>query len=79
MLKVIFKKYKLNEEIEFRPVYFNSARKTVINHMFSLENAFQETLYRKFCTENFFLVKIILDLLASKCLIGSLFSILSTL
>ena len=54
MLKVIFKKYKLNEEIEFRPVYFNSARKTVINHMFSLENAFQETLYRKFCTENFF-------------------------
>ena len=54
MLKVIFKKYKLNEEIEFRPVYFNSARKTVINHKFSLENAFQEILYRKFCTENFF-------------------------
>ena len=32
--------------MEFRPVYFNSTTKTVINHKFSLENAFQETLYR---------------------------------
>ena len=42
----ILKKYKPNGEIEFRPVYFNSTTKTVINHKFSLENAFQEILYR---------------------------------
>ena len=42
----MFKKYKLNGEIEFRPVYLNSTTKTVINHKFSFENAFQETLYR---------------------------------
>ena len=24
----MFKKYQLNEQIEFRPVYFNSTRKT---------------------------------------------------
>ena len=40
MLKVIFKKYKPNGEIEFRPVYFSSTTKTVINPKFSLENAF---------------------------------------
>ena len=40
-LKVMLKKYKPNEEIEFRPVYFNSTTKTAINHKFSLENAFQ--------------------------------------
>ena len=45
-LKVMLKKYKPNEEIEFRLVYFNSTTKTVINHKFSLENAFQEILYR---------------------------------
>ena len=45
-LKVKLKKYKPNGEIEFRPVYFNSTTKTVINHKFSLENAFQEILYR---------------------------------
>ena len=45
-LKVTLKKYKPNGEIEFRPVYFNSATKTVINHKFSLENAFQEILYK---------------------------------
>ena len=45
-LKVTLKKYKSNGEIEFRPVYFNSTTKTVINHRFSLENAFQEILYR---------------------------------
>ena len=42
----MLKKYKLNGEIEFRPVYLNSTTKTVINHKFSFENAFQETLYR---------------------------------
>ena len=31
---------------EFRPVYFNSTTKTVINQKFSLENVFQEILYR---------------------------------
>ena len=42
----MLKKYKLNREIEFRPVYFNSTTKTVINHKFNVENAFQEILYR---------------------------------
>ena len=45
-LKVMFKKYNSHEEIEFRPVYFNSTAKIVINHKSSLENAFQEILYR---------------------------------
>ena len=40
------KKYKPNGEIEFRPVYFNSITKAMINHRFNLENAFQEILYR---------------------------------
>ena len=35
---------KLN--FEFRPVYFNSTTKIVMNHKFSLENALQEILYR---------------------------------
>ena len=43
--KVLLKKYKLNGEIEFAPVYFNSVTKTVINHRFRLENSFQEILY----------------------------------
>ena len=45
-LKVMLKKYKPNGEIELTSVYFNSKTKTVINHKFSLENAFQEILYR---------------------------------
>ena len=45
-LKVMLKTYKPNGEIEFRPVYFNSTTKTAINHESSLENAFQEILYR---------------------------------
>ena len=45
MLKFILKKYK-STEIEIAPVYFSSTTKTVINHKFSLENAFQEILYR---------------------------------
>ena len=44
-VKVLFKKCKLNREIEFRPVYFNSKTKTIINHRFKLENSFQEILY----------------------------------
>ena len=39
----MFKK-EPNGEIEFRPVYFNTTTKTVINHTFVLENAFQKTL-----------------------------------
>ena len=41
----MLKKYKLNGEIEFAPVYFNSVTKTVINHRFKLENYFREILY----------------------------------
>ena len=44
-VKVLLKKCKLNGEIEFTPVYFNSTTKTVINHRFRLENCFQEILY----------------------------------
>ena len=44
-VKVLLKKYKLNGEIEFALVYFNSVTKTVINHRFRLENSFQEILY----------------------------------
>ena len=44
-VKVLLKKYKLNGEIEFAPVYFNSLTKTVINHRFRLENSFQKILY----------------------------------
>ena len=43
-LKVLLKKYKSNGAIEFSPIYFNSITKTVINHKFNLENAFQEIL-----------------------------------
>ena len=35
-----------NGETEFIPVCFHSATKTVINHKFSLQNAFQEILCR---------------------------------
>ena len=44
-LKVVLKKYKSNREIERRPVYFSSATEIVINHKYSLKNAFQEILY----------------------------------
>ena len=42
----MLKKYEPNGEIEFRLVYFNLTTKTVIDHKFSLENAFQEILFR---------------------------------
>ena len=44
-VKVLLKKYKLDEEIQFAPVYFNSLKKTVIDHRFRLKNYFQESLY----------------------------------
>ena len=46
MAKVLLKKYKPNEEIEFTQVYFNSSTKTTINNRFKLEHAFQEILCR---------------------------------
>ena len=44
--KSYLKKYKPNGKIEFRPVYFNSKRKRVISHKFSLENSFKKILHR---------------------------------
>ena len=44
-VKPLLKKYKLNGQIEFAPVYFNWFTKTVINHRFKLENYFEEILY----------------------------------
>ena len=44
-VEVLFKKYRLNGEIEFRLVYFNSVTKTVTNHIFKLEKSFEEILY----------------------------------
>ena len=35
-VKILLKKCKLNREIEFAPVYFNSETKTVTNHSFRL-------------------------------------------
>ena len=44
-VKVLLKRYKLNGEIEFASVYFNSVTKAVVNHRFKLEIFFQEILY----------------------------------
>ena len=44
IVQVLLKKHKHNREIEFRPVYFNSVTKTVTNHIFKLENSFEEIL-----------------------------------
>ena len=44
-VNILLKKYKLNGEIEFAPVYFNSVTKIVINYRFRLENSFQGVLY----------------------------------
>ena len=41
-VKVLLKKYKLNGEIEFSPVCFNSFTKTVINHRFRLKIIFKK-------------------------------------
>ena len=42
---VLLKKYKLNGEIEFGPVYFNSVTKPVINQRLRLEKSFEDVLY----------------------------------
>ena len=39
-------KAKINGSIEYSPVYFNSATKTVINSKFNLDKSFQKILYR---------------------------------
>ena len=44
-VKGLLEKYKHNGEIEIVRVYFNSEAKTVINHIFRLENYFQKYLY----------------------------------
>ena len=44
--KSYVKKYKANREIDFRPVYFNSITRKVINYKFSLDKSFQNILYR---------------------------------
>ena len=43
---VLLSKAKINESIEYSPVYFNSKTKTVINSEFNLDKSFQEILYR---------------------------------
>ena len=45
-VKVLLKKYKPTDEIEFAPVYFNSSTETIINRRYKLGQSFQETLYR---------------------------------
>ena len=45
-VKILLKKYKPNEEIEFTPVYFNSSTKPIIINRFKLEHALQEISYR---------------------------------
>ena len=39
-VKVLLKKYKSNDEIEFAPVYFNSSTKSVINNRYKLDQSF---------------------------------------
>ena len=44
--KVLLRKHKINGDIEFAPVYFNSTTKTVTNSKYDLDKSFQEILYR---------------------------------
>ena len=43
---VLLYKHKMNRDIEYSPVYFNPATKTVINSEYNLDKRFQEMLYR---------------------------------
>ena len=45
-VKVLLKKYKTNGEIEFAAIYFNSVTKSIINHIYKLDQSFQEILYK---------------------------------
>ena len=42
----LLSKIKINESIEYSPVYFNSTTETVINFEFNLDESLQEILYR---------------------------------
>ena len=44
-LVVLLNKIKTDGGVEYSPVYFNSATKTVINNKFGLDQSFQEILY----------------------------------
>ena len=44
-MEVLLKKHKLNGEIGFRPVYFNSVSKNSNKSRFRLEKSFEEILY----------------------------------
>ena len=44
-VKDLLKKYNFDGEIEFKPIYFNSKIKTIINHRFKLESSFQDIIY----------------------------------
>ena len=39
-VKGLLKKYKPNGEIDFTPVYFNSSTKTIMSHMYKLDQSF---------------------------------------
>ena len=44
---VLLSKHEINGDIEYAPVYFNSATKTVINSdKYMLDKSFQKILYR---------------------------------
>ena len=44
---LLFYKHKMNGDIEYFPVYFNSATKTVVNYdKYDLDKSLQEILYR---------------------------------
>ena len=45
-LTALLSKIKSDGSIEYSPVYFNSTAKTVINNKYSLDQLFQEVLYR---------------------------------
>ena len=45
-VKILLSKEKKNEDIEYSPVYFNSANKTLIHSEYNLDKIFQEVLYR---------------------------------
>ena len=44
-VRTLLKNCKVHREIEFRPVYFDSKTKKIINHRSELERSFQEILY----------------------------------
>ena len=45
-LSILLSKIRSDGNIEYSPVYYNSGTKTVINDKFSLDQSFQEILYR---------------------------------